>query len=656
MSFQIVEIVIYGFNKEKRSLIINPGKVNIITGASKTGKSALIHIVDYCMGSLKCHIPFGVIRRTVDWVGIKLILENSQVFIARQLPIQGESSTTNIYYDIRTELSIPEYPELKQTITREALIEILNQHCGINENINIPPIQQTRVPLSANIRHALLFNYQQQTEIISNIHLFHKQGEQFIPQAIKDVLPYFLGAVEKDYISKINELKELRNKLKLLERRKVELENITGEGYSKAQMLFTEAANAGMYSIDNKPESWEDYRQALKYILVNTVNPEEEIQLEDEMYQQLQMERDDLILKQKDLKDQQSAMLSLMSDKNEYSSEVQSHTARLKTANLLEFDEDGNEAKKCPLCESNLSEEKIPSIQLLRNSYDKFVKQVRNTEEISSKFDSTVSRINNELSSIKQQLIVNRERISAIQKSDNRLQKLSDRSNRRSFILGRIQLYLESVPEVDSTSSLMESIQNILSEIDFIETSISSERLQEKIVSILSIISADITKWSKNLDLEHSENILRFDIKKLTVVADTEYGPVPLDKMGSGENWVGLHLIVHSALHKWFVKQNRPVPRFLFLDQPSQVYFPADPLDNSSEVLNEDREAVKRMYKFLFEIVDILAPNFQIIITDHADIKDEWFQEAVVSRWRGNEKLIPVEWYSLDSLDEEIII
>src|SRR5271165_5067421 len=42
---QILEIVLFGRNGGKRVLHLRPGKVNIITGQSHTGKSALIHIV-----------------------------------------------------------------------------------------------------------------------------------------------------------------------------------------------------------------------------------------------------------------------------------------------------------------------------------------------------------------------------------------------------------------------------------------------------------------------------------------------------------------------------------------------------------------------------------------------------------------------------------
>jgi len=31
---------------------------------------------------------------------------------------------------------------------------------------------------------------------------------------------------------------------------------------------------------------------------------------------------------------------------------------------------------------------------------------------------------------------------------------------------------------------------------------------------------------------------------------------------------------------------------------------------------------------------------------DHADLKDSWFETAVVERWRGGMKLIPSDWIS----------
>lgn len=46
--------------------------MNVITGASKTGESALIDVVDYCDGNGECRVPEGPIRRAVSWFGLRL--------------------------------------------------------------------------------------------------------------------------------------------------------------------------------------------------------------------------------------------------------------------------------------------------------------------------------------------------------------------------------------------------------------------------------------------------------------------------------------------------------------------------------------------------------------------------------------------------------
>jgi hypothetical protein len=116
--------------------------------------------------------------------------------------------------------------------------------------------------------------------------------------------------------------------------------------------------------------------------------------------------------------------------------------------------------------------------------------------------------------------------------------------------------------------------------------------------------------------------------------------------MGSGENWVGYHLIAHLALHQWFVQRRRPVLSFLFLDQPSQVYFPADQdaQGSTDSVSEDDRIAVRRMFQLVFQAVKEVEPGLQVVITEHADIDQDWYQAAVIERWRGGLKLVPEDW------------
>jgi Protein of unknown function (DUF3732) len=84
-----------------------------------------------------------------------------------------------------------------------------------------------------------------------------------------------------------------------------------------------------------------------------------------------------------------------------------------------------------------------------------------------------------------------------------------------------------------------------------------------------------MTRFAHELGLEHAADSVRLDLAQLTVVTDTDDGPIPLYRIGSAANWVGYHLATHLALHKFFTENERPVPRLLMFDQPTQAYYPS---------------------------------------------------------------------------------
>jgi Protein of unknown function (DUF3732) len=103
--------------------------------------------------------------------------------------------------------------------------------------------------------------------------------------------------------------------------------------------------------------------------------------------------------------------------------------------------------------------------------------------------------------------------------------------------------------------------------------------------------------------------------------------------------------LTHLGLHKWFGQKNRPVPGFVIFDQPSQAHYPPEKdADGSLDVLpDEDRTAVFQLFKLIYDAAVELAPDLQIIVMDHADLKSDWFQGAVIERWRGK-ALVPETW------------
>lgn len=645
MSFQIKNIVLYSNKGEKRILNLRTGELNIITGDSKTGKTALIEIIDYCLGSSECNIPEGIIRRSVSWVGLRLQVQGGEVFVARKLPPRGEiKSSSMVYYDVKKKIEIPEYSNLRQTTNTDTLELLLSKHAGIGENIHEPSKGQTRLALSADIRHALFYTFQQQSEVISNKYLFHKQSDPYIPQAIKDTLPFFLGSVNEEYVKKLDEIRRLRTKLRTLEHKLSEFESIKGTGITKAHTLLLEAQDLGIYSSEKLPESWEDSVFVLQDIQRQPMKPEEEIVSEDQAFEKLQKERLELIDNLKKTKEQLESARSLDTERQGYSGEAKEQLVRLKSLNLFESSDSNNHL--CPICQTPLNGDHVPSHDILKNSLGQLDNQVREISEPSSKMQEVIRNLDKKVDDLKTKLSANRESLEAIQTSNQKLQQVYDRNTRRAYILGRIGLYLESLPQVEDTSDIQLEIQKLKENLKSLEEEIGEDSIQEKTLSILTIISQDMSVWAKQLRLEHSEYPLRLDLRKLQLVADTLDGPVSMDKMGSGENWVGYHLIAHFALHKWFTNKNRPVPRFLFIDQPSQVYFSPDKgLEwQSNNVKDEDREAVGRMFNLAYSVVRELSPKMQIIITDHADINEKWFQDSVIERWRTGKKLVPIEW------------
>ena len=67
MSLQLAKLILYNQDGEVRELLFRTGALNILTGASKTGKSAIIDIVDYCTGRGECKSLTASFENT--WAG-----------------------------------------------------------------------------------------------------------------------------------------------------------------------------------------------------------------------------------------------------------------------------------------------------------------------------------------------------------------------------------------------------------------------------------------------------------------------------------------------------------------------------------------------------------------------------------------------------------
>lgn len=642
MTMQILDIVVFSHHGKRRVLSLNSGAVNIITGASKTGKSALVDIVDYCFGAGECRVPEGPIRRSVSWFGLRLQLDSGQAFVARRCPGPRAASSEDCFVEVGNTVEIPEAGALRQTTNTKGLGALLTSWSGIHDNIHEPPPGQTRQALSANVRHALALCFQPQDEIIRRQQLFHGTSDNFVEQALKDTLPYFLGVVDDEYVRKHEELRRLRGQLRACERQLTELKALSGDGISKAAMLLAQARDAGLSA--SVASTWGDTVAALRDV-AGTPIVAFDVDLPDgQEYSRLVDERDRLLEEQRRQREEVSAARAFERDEKGYSREVSEQRARLTSIGIFEGSDPGH---ACPLCAQELPDvAAVPGVFQIKDALTEVSSRLESVTRAAPQVEKAIAELDSGLQRVQSALVKNRAEMEAVRRSSDRLQQIQDVTAKRALIIGRISLYLESLPELPDTRALDEQAQRLREQCAVLDDELSDERVRERIESITSILGRRMTDWARELELEHSKYPLRLEIKKLTIVADTADGPVPMDRMGSGENWVGYHLIAHLALHEWFTERGRPVPRFLFLDQPSQVYFPPEKdVDGSMAMVGEDdRRAVSRMFRFVFDVVEKLSPGFQVVITEHADINEAWYQDAVVERWRGGAKLIPDDW------------
>ncbi|WP_245664352.1 DUF3732 domain-containing protein [Candidatus Propionivibrio aalborgensis] len=645
---QIRSIILYHHDGRRRILPFRLGKLNVITGQSRTGKSAIIDIIDYCLGRSSFNIFEGVNRDVVAWYAVMLRVAGSDVFCAKPAPRGSAASQSAAYFKIGASIEPPNLGELEVNTNDEGLTQQLTSMLGVSPNLSTPGENHTRSPLEATVAHTKYYLFQEQGEIANRAFLFHRQNEQFMPQAIKDTLPYLLGAVPEDRLALIKEERELRRQLKLYERREREASYVGSSELSKSLQLIDEAKSVGLLSNDLDASTPAKARQQLEAAQRWTPsapnNP-----LREKSQLELTTELDRARLEYNELYDAQVRARQFQLEGELFAEAIGEQSERLKAIGIVP---QGNGiASGCPLCGGDRS---VPSADELRASLGGLERDLEDIETQRPRLQGRLADLEERVGHARQKVqTLQRQLRLAVGSEDDALAQ-RDAQDRIARILGRISLYLESVQEVAPDSGLRNEIASLKARIEAISVQIDEESVEAAMTSILNRIGGVMTKLAERLDLEFRGCPYRFDAAGLTVIADADT-PIPMHRMGSGENWLGCHLIALLALHKHFVENRRPVPGFLIIDQPSQVYFPSTAaykqLDGTKEGLGNlqpndaDVSAVRRMFKTLYDLVQELSPNFQIIVTEHANLPESWYQESLVEPpWRDGRALIPQEW------------
>lgn len=638
---QLRAIVLYNSAGERQEITFRLGGLNVVTGTSATGKSALLDIVEFCLGRNTVTMPLGPITHTVAWYAVLLQLDDVRAFVARPAPVGATATSQVAMLELGAELEPLPFARLQVNSDADGVREQLGRLVGIGENAGEVREGALRNPLEAHLGHAMLLCLQRQSEIANRDFLFHRQGEEGMRLTIQDTLPYFLGAVPRDQAVQRQRLVSAQRDLRRAEEELTRAEASNREAETTLSAMVAEAVAAGLLSED-QIEGRIEMISALQGTLADSQPPAADDVVAERRYV-LERERGQLRLALREAGDQRKLLEDIEGGEQGYEGTVSQQMSRLRSLDL--FAEGDGGVGGCPVGGQSLAEPDA-SVSELRELTDRLRAQLESVHAARPRRRQALIELTQATDIIRQRLRANEGAIAGIMASREENAGARTRAEEQAFTRGRIQQFLttlRSSGDVD-VDRLRQRVAARRRTVQQLEGVLNPDEVREQLTSRLAIVGLDMTRWASQLQLEHAGNV-RLDMSRLTVVADTDAGPAPLFRIGSAENWMGFHVVAHLALHRYFARQGLPVPRFLMLDQPTQVYYPSE-VERAAGIPEgeDDRAAVRRTFELLRNFVEELNPGMQIVVCDHANLPEDWFQEAVVQNWRDGRKLIPGDW------------
>ena len=264
---KIKSIHLYSHDGQRRDIQFKVDGLNVITGRSSTGKSALSEIIEYCMGRSTFNVPEGVIRDKVAWFAVIYQFPQEQVLIAKRTPTAGGTSCGKVMQRRGNQLAAPDFKELAVNTDDDTVVILLSRLLGIQENRTDVTIEHSRGSYDANVKHTYYYLFQKQGLVANKDQLFYRQNEPFQPQAIRDTLPILLGVSSNDRYELEAKLRaaqrELTLSVKLLDQARSAIDTSQQKGIG----LFSEAKAVGIIDLAHQQAAAEEVIDALRAAL-----------------------------------------------------------------------------------------------------------------------------------------------------------------------------------------------------------------------------------------------------------------------------------------------------------------------------------------------------------------------------------------------------
>lgn len=651
----IAKIGLFDKNGIEHSIELKPG-VNIITGRSSTGKSALIEIFDYCMGSSEETIPDGVITQYAEIYFTIISIKDAYLVLAR-----NPKHHTKVFfkYDIKfnTDLSInrdyfeEDYfhslSDFKSTLSNFLGIDIIDTDEDLEEKN-----QRRRSKGRPSVRNMTSYFFQHQNLIANKHSLFYRFDEKEKREQTIDQFKIFCGFVDQNYFLRKQELNEL-----LLELERVKKQESSNNDYkSNLSQKLQEYLDEYNYVV-GKPlfevfasqiiRSPKQYRDILDDYAI-------EADYESEAYikqlNKLNSQKNKEIASRREQTIKLNQILSTINYAKEYSETID---------NIKPLEDVRKSNSECPFCHNHNLDLSIESNKLaeainwLNSELRKTPLLLDSLQPEKRKIEKEIIIINDNISKINNQIF-------EILKINNDLKKNKSLEEQGLKIVLQIENILDEILDIN-TKDIDSKKKGIEERIKAIENELSKKyNYQNKLNEAQKYINEHMNKIGAYLDFEQTYQPinLNFDLDTFELYHQKEDKRIYLRSMGSGANWLNSHICLFTSLLRYFcsLKDKCKIPSFLFLDQPSQVYFPTiidtntkfDPkalkkLEDEENNSDEDLNAVTNLFDQLVSLCISIEKEVgfkpQIIITDHADnldLKEVNFEDLVNGRrWRN---------------------
>jgi hypothetical protein len=630
------------------------GKVNVITGESRTGKSAIIPLIDYCLGADRCAIPVNTIRDACSWFGIVIQTSYGEKLLARREP-GSKASTSEMFVLEGEHLEIPIVIK-ERNATSDIVRGMLDDLAGLT-SLEFDANALSGFKGRPSFRDLVAFAFQPQNVVANPNVLFFKADSYEHREKLRTVFPFVLGVVTAEVLAKQHELVELRRDLKRREQELNDIRQVSERWLAELQTNVAKAVEFGLvkefdFSNFDRTKAIRTLRRVAEHrAAVPDIRPDN-LEAVSTRVSQLRAQETEYSLNLSELRQRMVEMDNLREASTSYRRSIQVQQERLEVSRFIASVASGN--TPCPVCGSESGHNGDRLAELLR-ALEAYEATAAKFQILPPTFDREYERVRSEVARVT-------EILDGVQQQIRSLQEVSESERRNRYtelsiarFAGRLEADLEIYDKVGQSGELLDTVSELRARVAQLTREVAEAALKEKLNRALETVSVLAGKFISRLDVERPDDRISLSINDLTVKVKGEDRDDYLWEIGSGSNWLAYHIAISLALQTFFLQKvdESPVPSFLVYDQPSQVYFPKRLADDqlSNEELDPsfrdtDVEALRKAFRAFGDAITESKGQLQIIVLDHA-AENVWSGISGVHKvedWRDGRKLIPNDW------------